>query len=120
MNIGTQLMVIGTGARSYFTPWFPKGADNAYFTYEVIHQNFGSGGGLSVTVYTKNREDPGSESATTFSFSQIGSTAFHHAACANLKDLVRLKVTVTPGTGATGAEGACYRFLPPNFYDKAV
>lgn len=35
MNIGTQLMVIGTGAKSYDTPWFPKGADNAYFTYEI-------------------------------------------------------------------------------------
>jgi len=122
MNIGTQLMVIGTVAKSYDTPWFPKGADNAYFTYEIIHQNFGSGGSISVTVYTKNREDAGSESVTpfTFSFTQIGSTAFYHAACANLKQLVRFKITVTPGTSPTGPEGVVYRFLPPTWYDKAV
>lgn len=120
MNIGTQLMVIGTGAKSYDTPWFDKGADNAYFTYEIIHQNFGSGGSISVTVYTKNREDAGSESATTFSFTQIGSTAFYHAACTNLKQLVRFKITVTPGSSPTGPEGVCYRILPPTWYDKAV
>ncbi|MFN6146388.1 MAG: hypothetical protein ACK5AL_08520 [Planctomycetota bacterium] len=119
MNIGTQLMVIGTGAKSYDTPWFPKGADNAYFTYEIIHQNFGSGGSISVTAYTKNREDAGSE-GTSFSFTQIGSTAFWHAPCTNWKQLVRFKITVTPGTSPTGPEGVCYRILPPTWYDKAV
>lgn len=60
MNIGTLLITLAPGtAQEYFTPWFPKGADNAVFTYEIIRQNFGTGGtpGFTVAVYTKNRED---------------------------------------------------------------
>lgn len=113
-------MVIGTSAKSYDTPWFPKGADNAVFTYEIIHQNFGSGGGITVTVYTKNREDAGSEGTSFTSFSQLGSTGLFEKSCANLKQLVRLKITVTPGSSPTGPEGACYRILPPTWFDTAV
>jgi hypothetical protein len=123
MNIGTQLMVIGSGAKTYYTPWFPKGADNAHFTCEIIHQNLGtSGGTVTITVYNKNREDAGIESQSpfTFSFSQLGTTGFYEAACANLKQLVRFKITVTPGTGTSDPQGVCYRFLPPTWYDKAV
>ena len=29
-------------------------------------------------------------------------------------------ITLTPGTGVTGPDGVCYRFLPPTWYDKAV
>ena len=38
----------------------------------------------------------------------------------NLKQLVHFKITLTPGTGVTGPDGVCYRFLPPTWYDKAV
>ncbi|MFN9968411.1 MAG: hypothetical protein ACK58T_00805 [Phycisphaerae bacterium] len=122
MHIGTQLITLETGAKSYYTPWLPKGADNAYFTYEIISQFLATGGspGFTVTAYTKNREDAGSE-GTSFSFSQIGSTAFYHAECTNLKQLVRFKITITPGTDVTiYAQGVTYRFLPPTWYDKAV
>ena len=122
MNIGTQLMTLETGAKSYYTPWFPKGADNAYFTYEIIHQFLATGGspGFTVTAYTKNREDAGSE-GTSFGFSQIGSTSFYHAECTNLKQLVRFKITIAPGTDLTiYAQGVTYRMLPPTWYDTAV
>lgn len=120
MNIGTQLMVIGSGAKTYYTPWFPKGADNAHFTYEIIHQNLGTtGGSVTITVYTKNLEDGGIE-GTSFSFSQLGTTGFYEAPCTNLKQLVRFKITVTPGTGTSDPQGVCYRILPPTWYDKAV
>lgn len=120
MHIGTQLMTLSTGAKSYYTPWLPKGADNAYFTYELIHQFLASGGTFVVTGYTKNREEPGSE-GTSFAFSQIGSTAFYEASPTNLKQLVRFKVTITPGGSASdGAQGVTYRLLPPTWYDKAV
>lgn len=118
MHIGTTIMVIGTGARSYDTGWFPKGADNASFIYEIIHKPSTGTTAFTVTGYTKNREDAGSE-GTSFSFSSLGSD-FYQATPTNLKQLVRFKITLTPGTGVTGPEGVCYRFLPPTWYDKAV
>jgi hypothetical protein len=120
MHIGTQLMVIGTGARVYYTPWFPKGADNAILIYEIIHKSLtGSPAStFTVTGYTKNVEDAGSE-GTSFSFTSLGSD-FFQANPTNLKQLVRLKITLTPGTGVTGPDGVCYRFLPPTWYDKAI
>jgi hypothetical protein len=114
-------MVIGTGAKSYDTGWFQKGADNAVFTYEIIHQNLGSSpGAFTVTGYTKNREDAGSEGTSFSSFTQLGSTGFYEKVVTNLKQLVRFKITLTPGSSPAGPEGVCYRFLPPTWYDTAV
>lgn len=121
MHIGTEIMAIGTGARVYYTPWFPKGADNAIFIYEIIHKSLagsGSAGSFTVTGYTKNLEDAGSE-GTSFSFSSLGSD-FYSANPTNLKQLVRLKITLTPNGTVTEPNGVCYRFLPPTWYDKAV
>ena len=68
MHIGTLLIIFGPSTQEYYTPWFSKGADNAYFTYEIIRQNFGTGGspspGFSVEVFTKNLEDVGSQGTT--------------------------------------------------------
>lgn len=124
MNIGTLLITFGSSTQEYFSPWFPKGADNAYFTYEIIRQNFGTGGspGFSVEVFTKNREDVGSQgTAASVTFAQIGSTSFYHGPATNLRQLVRFKITVKGGTTApAGQEGVVYRILPPTWYDKAV
>ncbi|MDP3209429.1 MAG: hypothetical protein Q8M65_09805 [Rhodoglobus sp.] len=120
MNIGTQLIAIGTDPRTYYTPWFPKGADDARFTYELIHSNFGTGGTFVVTVVTKNREDAGSEGGTPVTFSQIGSTGFFEASASNLKQLVRFKMVLTPGDEPEGPGGVCYRILPPTWFAKAV
>lgn len=118
MHIGTQLMVIGTGTRTYFTPWFPKGADNAIMIYEIIHKLASGAPTFTVTGYSKNVEDAGSE-GTSFSFSSIGSD-FYRATPTNLKQLVRFKITLAPGAGGNGPEGVCYRFLPPIWHDTAV
>lgn len=49
MHIGTLLMTLdGESAEEYCTSWFSKGADNAVITYEIIRQNFGSGGQIKI------------------------------------------------------------------------
>lgn len=128
MHIGTLLMTFGTTAHEYYTPWFPKGADNAYFTYEIIRKNLGGGatpGSFTVAVYTKNREDVGSQgdpnTAVSGSWTQLTGTDFYEFKAENLKQLVRFKITLQGGTSApTGQEGLVYRILPPTWYDKAV
>lgn len=123
MHIGTEIMVIGTGARVYYTPWFPKGADNAIFLLEIIHKSL-TGSPAStfvVEVFTKNLEDSGSQGSATapFTFTSLGSD-FLKVKATDLKQLVRFKITLTLGTGVTVPDGVCYRFLPPTWYDKAV
>mgnify|MGYP001262210476 CR=1 FL=1 len=125
MHIGTQLMTFGTSSQEYFTPWFPRGADNALFTYEIIRKNLGTGsptGAFTVAVYTKNREDVGSQgTAVSGGWGQYTGTDFYEFRAENLRELVRFKVTLQGGgTPPTGQEGVVYRFLPPTWYDKAV
>lgn len=128
MNIGTQLTAMGTtiGPLTFYSPWFPKGADNAYFSYELLYKNLGTGGtpgSFIVTVYTKNREDFGSEGTAYTSFTAIGSsTTFFHKECTNLKQLIRFKFVLTPGLTppTVGQDSVIYRILPPTWYDTAV
>ena len=125
MNIGTLLITLAPGtAQEYFTPWFPKGADNAVFTYEIIRQNFGTAGTpvFKVEVYTKNREDVGSQGTTVSgSWTQLSPSLFYEIKTTNLRQLVRFKITVTGGTTPpTGQEGIMYRILPPTWHDRAV
>jgi hypothetical protein len=127
MNIGTLVVTFGSSSsQDYYTPWFPKGADNAHFTYEIIRQNFGTGGtpspGFSVEVFTKNREDVGSQGTTVSgSWTNFTGTSFYDFEATNLRELVRFKITVKGGTTPpTGQEGVVYRILPPTWYDKAV
>ncbi len=118
MHIGTSLMAMGsTTARSYYTPWFQRGADNAVFTYEII-QALASGGSFAVVVLHKNREDQGAEGAAVSgaTFSQIGTSGFFEAKAVGLKELVRFKITVTP---AGVSDGVVYRFLSATWYSKA-
>jgi hypothetical protein len=130
MHIGTFLMPFGSeAAQEYYTPWFPKGADNAYFTYEIIRQSFGTGGspGFSVQVYTKNREDVGTQgnpnTAVPGSWVNLTGTSFYEFKAENLRQLVRFKIIVKGGTtppSPAAQEGVFYRFLAPTWYDKAV
>jgi hypothetical protein len=122
MITGTLLVPIDAGASSYWTPWFPKGADNGAFTIEIVKKWLGSSGGsFAVEVWTKNREEAGSQGpGSATAFTQLGSTDFWEAKVTDLKQLVRLKITVTGGTGGSALQGVVYRFLPPTWYDKAV
>jgi len=118
--LATQLIVLGSGAKSYYTPWFTSAADNAFLTYELVSSYFGTGGSVSVTAFTKNREDAGPDGSPYSSFTQVGSTDFYHKDCTNLKELVRFKVTLTPGSSPTTAEGVTIRFLTPTWYSTAT
>ncbi|HHH28829.1 MAG TPA: hypothetical protein ENK57_10865 [Polyangiaceae bacterium] len=124
MHIGALLITLAgdEGPEEYYTPWFPKGADNAVFTYEIIRQNFGASGSIQVEVFTKNREDIGSSGTSkgTISTNFSGTTFYEHDVT-DLRELVRFKITLTTGSSKpTGQEGVVYRILPPTWYDKAV
>lgn len=120
MNPASEFIALGTGTKEILTPWMDSIADNAFFTYELVHSYFDTGGGLTITVYTKNREDAGSEGTSFTSFTQIGSTGLYQKQCTDLKELVRFKIAVTAATSSPGrTEGAIVRFLPPTWYFTA-
>ena len=117
-----EVIPLGSTPKSVLLPWMPTAADNAFLAYEVATSFFESGGSLAVVAYTKNRSDPGSEGTAFSSFAQIGSTGIYEKKCENLKELLRFKITVTPGSGTSEpavTQGAFMRFLPPNWYDTA-
>ena len=119
MITGTHVAFMGNGPETYYSPWFPKMADNAYFTYEIMRFNWGTGGGMTVTVYTKNREDFGSEGTSYTGFVPFGTGDFYHLDCTNLKELVRFKITFDQGEDPDLPAGVCYRFLRPTWYATA-
>ncbi len=121
MTPAIQLIVIGDNTtKDYLTPWMPTPADNAFFTYEIVHQYFDTGS-FSVTAYTKNRDDAGSEGTSFTSFSQIGSTGLYQKQCTNLKELVRYKISIVAhDTEPARTEGVTLRFLPPTWYSTAT
>jgi hypothetical protein len=73
-------------------------------------------------VYTKNREDIGSQGTTVSgSWTQLSPADSYEFKATNLRQLIRFKITVTGGTTPPpGQEGIMYRFLAPTWYDKAV
>ncbi|MBK8100157.1 MAG: hypothetical protein IPK26_23900 [Planctomycetes bacterium] len=124
MYIGTLVMAPkGTAGTStyYYTPWMPRQAQNAWFTYQLIQSLLASGGVFAIVPYHKNREDRGDEgTAVSGSFTEIVSgTGFYQMKCEGLKELVRFKIEVKVGGGGY-PEGAVYRLLAAMWYDKAV
>lgn len=111
----TQIVALDAGTQTYFTPWFPKGADNGVFTLEKVQEI--PSAALGVKVFTKNREDEGSSPGTEVGTFGSLSGAFHEVACTGLKELVRFKLTVT---ASQAGQGVIFRFLPPTWYDTAV
>jgi hypothetical protein len=99
----------------YYTPWFPRIADNAVFTYERIHSSLTTP--EVVTVYHKDAEDAGSEGAlVSTTWTQLGSTSLYEAKCSDLREMVRFKVELA----SSAVEVLHFRFLPPTWYTKAV
>jgi len=119
MWMNTQIVALNTSTQTYYTPWFPKAADNAIFTLEKVLDTIPTGAdGFTVTVFTKNREDEGSAPGTavgTLNTALAG--GFYEANCTGLKELVRFKITFK--ATAVG-QGTIYRLLPPTWYDTAV
>lgn len=97
--------------QSVYTPWFPRQADNAIFTWEIIQQFVGTD--VDVMVYARNTDESGAgDDISPVSWGTDGSLRFH--TFTGLKELVRFKVT---GTG--GSVAALYRFLTPTWFDDA-
>jgi hypothetical protein len=112
----TQIVALNTSATTYYTPWFPRGADNAFFTLEKIQETFGTTAFL-VEAYSKNREDEGSAPGSLVGTFTTLSGAFQEASCPALKELVRFVITFR--ASAVG-QGVVFRFLQPTWYDTAV
>ncbi|MFO1052739.1 MAG: hypothetical protein U1F36_11040 [Planctomycetota bacterium] len=110
----TEIVALNTSAMTFYTPWFPKGEDNAVFTLEKVLDTIN--GGATFTVLTKNREAEGSEGTSAGSFSAL-TAPFYEAKCTDLEDLVRFKVTFT---ASAAGQGVIFRFLQPTWYDTAV
>jgi hypothetical protein len=117
MWMNTEIIALSTSAKVYYTPWFPKGADNAVFTMERLEHTFGTSA-LAVTVYHKNREDEGSAPGSAVAtFTNLSGTSFYEASCTGLKELVRFRLAFT--ASAVG-QGVILRFLAPTWYSTAV
>jgi hypothetical protein len=118
MWMNTQIVALNTTDNFYFTPWFPKRADNAIFALEKILDSITPGAGsFTVTVWTKNIEDEGSNPGTLVGTFTVLNGNFWEAACANLKGQVRFRIYFKT---ATIGQGVIYRFLPVTWYDTAV
>lgn len=112
----TQIVALDTSGTVYYTPWFPKGADNGVFTMEKTIDNLATAP-VSVTVYTKNAEDEGSAPGSAVGTFSTLSGAFHEVNCTGLKDLVRFVLNFR---ASAAGQGAVFRFLAPTWYDTAI
>lgn len=123
MWMNTEIVALNTSAQVYYTPWFPKGADNGVFAMERILHTFAGAGGdgdgeFTVTVWHKNREDEGSAPGSAVAtLTVLGSTAFYEAKCTGLKELVRFRMEFQAGSVG---QGVIFRLLPPTWYDTAA
>jgi hypothetical protein len=114
----TAIMIIGEtiwapqgDSQTYYTPWFPRGGDELVGACEVIHALNAT---VSVTVQTKNSEMTDAVSGSTnviedggHSISVIGppkTTSFKASGgdWSGALELVRFKITVTPGENDNG------------------
>jgi hypothetical protein len=115
MWMNTQIVALDTNINIYYSPWFPRGADNAVFMAEILKDTF-TGNSMEITVYTKNAEDEGSGATPVATLSTL-TGGFVEANVTGLKELVRFGMEFKAGAAGEGAE---FRILPPTWYDKAV
>ena len=96
-----------------FSPWFPREADNAWFTFEAIDEG-GTSPIFTVEVWHKNTDEPGpGEKNTTATFGTL-SGDYKHANFTGLREMVRFKFSLT-GSSAW----VIFRMLMPSWYDTA-
>ncbi len=107
MIIGQTLNGDYGAVREHFTPWFPRQADNAIFTYERIFSTMGT---ETVEVFHKNEEDTGLGTSLG-SFSDLGSTGLLESVCSGLKEMIRFRVQIKNASGWVH-----FRFLQPTWY----
>ncbi|MHC4516217.1 MAG: hypothetical protein ACYS5W_21315 [Planctomycetota bacterium] len=106
------------GSTVLFSPWFPREADYAVFSYEQIALK-GSGTAFEVLVYHKNTEDTGEGATSGASFSSLSDNIYTSSKVA-YKELIRFRYEVKDGNYNDG--GVCfviYRMLAPTWYNAA-
>ena len=108
MIIGQTVHAEDGENKVFLTPWFPRVADNAIFTFERIHKTLS--GAPEIDVLHKDAESTGTGSPLV-SFAQVGSTGLYEAPASGIKEMVRFKLTIPDGTGWLH-----FRFLPPTWY----
>lgn len=115
MHIG-HTIVQGSSSTDLFSPWFPREADNAVFTYEQIKLESSS---FTVEVWHKNTEDlgDGTQLTGTFTADSTFSNIYYHT-FEGLKELVRFRYELNSGDWEVG--GPCfviYRMLAPTWFN---
>ena len=115
MWMDTEIVALDTSSQTYYSPWFDKVADNAVFTMEKVLDTLNAG--LTVRVFTKNREDEGSAPGSSAgTFTTLSGTMLE-VACSGLKELVRFELSFQ---ASAVKQGVILRFLAPTWYDTAV
>ena len=134
MYIGQLLMADA----NVLSPWFPREADNAIFTWEKIQESVSVG--LTVEVWHKNTEDIGEGDKLSVTGSWGSSGNLNYGTFNGIKELVRFEFTVgssqstltgfVQSPGGTGAEvhtdvigtdigWIMFRMLAPTWFNTA-
>jgi hypothetical protein len=109
------VLAVNPTAIAIFSPWFPRGGDNAYFTLEVVAIS-SANMTVEVEVFHKTREDTGdgTQLGSAWDRTAVGREA---AEFTGLKEMVRFKYTFT---SASGTQWATFRMLQPVWFDTVA
>ena len=114
----SQLLIAKDTTLTIFSPWFPRGGDNAIFSLDVIDVD--GTPSLAVDIFTKNSEDTGEGAMTGISFSMTGTTAgvtttrLESTKTNGMLELVRYQFKLTAGNAG---DWILFRMLPTSWYD---
>jgi hypothetical protein len=109
-----QLARVILNGQLTLSPWFPRGSDNAIFSYQVIREIVG-GDSMTVTVYHKNKDEAGRgevHSSPTW-LSDGPDNSVKYAQFDAVRELVRFAFA------GAGTFGVVFRMLPPTWFDDA-
>jgi hypothetical protein len=117
-----QLLIAKNQADGYevYSPWFPKGGDNAEFTIDMVEIDNPNNITFGVEVLTKNSEDTGNGSviASVSITTATGLTQFSLTAESTVKELVRYRYAPDEDSNSPRAWWL-FRMLAPVWYDVA-
>ena len=94
MVVGTTLIVSTTGA-AYYSPTFPRGGEAALFSVEVTQVH-----SVSFTVDVEHRNEEDTTWTSAGAFTAVTATGVSTKDITGIKELVRLKYTVTGTAGS--------------------
>ena len=119
MHIGQWLMTeTGAGKIKVFSPWFPRGGDNAIFTYEKIFLIGGQT--FTVKVVHKIIDTAGDGAVATaasgWNWTNASGTSLWTARYDKLKELVRFQFELE---ATDDVARILYRMLNPTWFNDA-